>query len=195
MAGIIEQQPCQQLIGFVAHDGAVGLLGEVFLPDWVKQRAIHDRRLLARQDLILVFDLADIEVVTQQIVQRATAERDATARRARREPFCPGPNVAFFEIPNELVDAPEFEISSEDPSDQFSFFFNDGNLSVFHLIAKGQGAKAKIKRSHDTRNCMPGFVDSYHLIYWGGGSWRHCRPAVISFSVACSQDVSIGCYV
>src|SRR5260221_14646904 len=77
---------------------------------------------------------------TQQIVQRATAERDATARRARREPFCPGPNVAFFEIPNELVDAAKCEISSEDPSDQFSFFFNDGNLAVLHLIAEGQGA-------------------------------------------------------
>src|SRR5258708_1695655 len=59
---------------------------------------------------------------------------------ACREPFCPGPNVAFFEIPNELVDAAKCEISSEDPSDQFSFFFNDGNLAVLHLIAEGQGA-------------------------------------------------------
>src|SRR5260221_3961456 len=33
-----------------------------------------------------VFDLADIEVVTQQIVQRAAAERDATAGRTRRKP-------------------------------------------------------------------------------------------------------------
>src|SRR5882762_3936451 len=39
----------------------------------LKQRTVHNRRLLARQDLILVFDLADIEVVAQQIVQRATA--------------------------------------------------------------------------------------------------------------------------
>ncbi len=89
----------RQVVGLVAYDGAVGPLGERFLPGCVKQRAVHDRRLLARQDLILIFDLADIEVVSQQIVQRATAERDATARRARREPFCPGPNVAFFEIP------------------------------------------------------------------------------------------------
>jgi len=42
--------------------------------------------------------------------------------------------------PNELVDAPEFEVSPEDQSDQFSFFFDNGNLAVLHLIAKGQGA-------------------------------------------------------
>ena len=81
MAGIVEQQSRQQVIGFVAYDGAVRPLGEGFLPDRLKQRAIHDRRLLAGQDLILVFDLADIEVIAQQIVQRATAERDPAARR------------------------------------------------------------------------------------------------------------------
>ena len=61
--------------------GAVGPLGEGFLPDRLKQRAIHDRRLLARQDLILVFDLADIEVIAQHVVQRTAAERDAAAGR------------------------------------------------------------------------------------------------------------------
>src|SRR5258706_3020777 len=89
MAGIIEQQPCQQMVGLATYDGAVGPLGEGFLSDRVKQRAIHDRRLLARQDLVLVFDLADIEVIAQQIVQRATAERDAAARSTpRRELLC-----------------------------------------------------------------------------------------------------------
>jgi hypothetical protein len=58
-------------------------LGEGFLPDCVEQRAIHDWRLLTRQDLILVFDLADIEVVAQQVVQRAAPERDPAARRTR----------------------------------------------------------------------------------------------------------------
>src|SRR5260370_384183 len=45
----------------------------------IKKRAIHDRRLLAGQDLVLVFDLADIEVIAQQIVQRTAAEWDAAA--------------------------------------------------------------------------------------------------------------------
>src|SRR5260221_14116647 len=75
---------------------------------------------------------------TQQIVQRATAERDATARRARREPFCPGPNVAFFEIPTELVDAPEFEVSPEVQSDQFSFFFDNCNFPSFISYPSGR---------------------------------------------------------
>jgi len=54
-------------------------LGEGFLSDCLKQRAVHDRRLLSRQDLILVFNLADIEVVAQQIVPCATAEQDPAA--------------------------------------------------------------------------------------------------------------------
>src|SRR6478672_3838665 len=64
-----------------------------------KQRAIHDRRLLARQNLVLVFDLADVEVIAQQIVQRATAERDAAARRTRRESSGFGADVALSEVP------------------------------------------------------------------------------------------------
>src|SRR5258706_16006137 len=51
------------------------------------------------RNLILVFDLADIEVVAQQVVQRAATERDAAARLAGREPFDSGPDVAFFEVP------------------------------------------------------------------------------------------------
>ena len=47
---------------------------------------------------------------------------------------------SFFEIPNELVDAPEFEVSPEDQSDQFRFFFDNGNLAVLHLVTKGQVA-------------------------------------------------------
>jgi hypothetical protein len=68
MAGIVEQQSGQQVVGFVADEGSVGPLGERFLPDCVKQRAIYNWRLLAGQNLILVFDLANIEVVAQQVV-------------------------------------------------------------------------------------------------------------------------------
>jgi len=56
------------VVGLAAYDGAVGPLGEGFLSDYIKQSAIHNRRLLAGEDLILVFDLADIEVVAQQVV-------------------------------------------------------------------------------------------------------------------------------
>ena len=67
----------------VAAPELMGPLGEGFLADGLKQRAIHDRRLLSRQDLSLVFDLADIEVVAQHVVQGATAERNPAARRSR----------------------------------------------------------------------------------------------------------------
>ena len=60
----------------------MGPLGSCFLPDSFKQCAINDRRLLARQNLIPVFDLADIEVVAQQVVQRAAPERDPAPRQA-----------------------------------------------------------------------------------------------------------------
>jgi hypothetical protein len=53
--------------------------------------------VLARQDLIPVFDLADIEVVAQQVVQRTTAERDPAARGTRREQPGFGSDVA--EVP------------------------------------------------------------------------------------------------
>jgi hypothetical protein len=69
------------------------------LPNCVKQRAIHNRRLLARQDLILVFHLADIEVIAQHVVQRATAERDPATRRTRGKLLGSGSDVAFFEVP------------------------------------------------------------------------------------------------
>src|SRR5258708_27426768 len=128
------------MIGFVAADGAMRPLGKCLLSDRIKQRAIHDGRLPARQDLILVFDLADIEVVAQQVVQRATTERDATARRARRELPCFGSDVVFPEVPNQFVDAAEFQVSLEDRSDQLSFYFDNRNLAVLHLIAKGKVA-------------------------------------------------------
>src|SRR5713101_8180538 len=140
MPGIVKQQSCQQVVGFVAYDGAVGPLGKGFLPDRLKQRAIHDRRLLARQDLVPVFDLADIEVVAQHVVQRTTAERYSAARRARRELLGPCSDVSFFEVPYQFVNAAEFQLSPEDQSDQLSFFFDDRDLALFHLVAKRQSA-------------------------------------------------------
>jgi len=40
MAGVIEQQSCQQVVGFVARDSTVGPLSEGLLPDCGKQLAI-----------------------------------------------------------------------------------------------------------------------------------------------------------
>src|SRR5258706_14073078 len=61
-----------------------------------------------------VFDLADLEVVTQKIVQRAAAERDATAGPTRRKRFSFGPDVPLPKVPNQFVDAARFEVRLED---------------------------------------------------------------------------------
>jgi hypothetical protein len=81
--------------------------------------------------LVLVFDLADIEAVAQQIMQRAAAKRDATACRARCKLFGPGLSVASLEIPYQFIDTAEFEIAAEHRSNQFSFFFDNSNLPSF----------------------------------------------------------------
>ena len=43
-----------------------------------------------------------------------------------------------LEIPEQFVDAAKFQVSPEDGSDQFGFFFDDRDLAVLHLIAKRQ---------------------------------------------------------
>ena len=85
VAGIVEQQARQEMVGFGFGVIAVGpLIGELLL-NCIKKCAVHDRWLLAGQDLVLVFDLADIEAVAQQIEQRAAVEENAAAGRARCE--------------------------------------------------------------------------------------------------------------
>jgi hypothetical protein len=93
MAGIVEQQPHQHVVGLVALDGPVGPLGEGFLSHCLKQRATHDRRLLARQDLILVFDFADIEAIAQNVIQSATAASNSARSMIGG---CPPGRISFL---------------------------------------------------------------------------------------------------
>ena len=86
--------------------------------------------MLARKYLVFVFDLADIEVVAQEVVERAAAERDAAARCSCREPLEFSLDVAFPEIADQLVDAAEFEVPPKDKPDTFGFFLDNGNLAV-----------------------------------------------------------------
>src|SRR5665811_1890734 len=65
------------MLGFGFGVISVGpLIGELLL-NCIKKLPIHDRWLLAGQDLALVFDLANIEPVAQQIEQRAAFEENA----------------------------------------------------------------------------------------------------------------------
>jgi hypothetical protein len=67
VARIVVQQARQKMVGFGFGVISMGpLIGESLL-NCIKKLPIHDRWLLAGQDFTLVFDLADIELVTQQI--------------------------------------------------------------------------------------------------------------------------------
>src|SRR6266404_8865919 len=195
IAGVVEQQSRQQVVGFVADEGSVGPLGEGFLPDCVKQRAIHNWRLLAGQNLILVFDLADIEVVAQQVVQRAATERDAAARLAGCEPFDSGPDVAFFEVPlghlGHWATMPESETAP---------------ARARHRRARRRGT---VDRRHDSEygweklfserlylayrrnHGMNTHVARYHNIFGPEGTWtggREKAPAAICRKVAMARS-------
>ena len=109
------------------------------LLDRIEEGAIHDWGLLARQDLTLVFDFADIESVAQEIEQRSPLERDAPAGAARRERPGLGADVTVLEVSNQGVDAAKFEIALEDQPDLFSLTFYNGDLAVLHVVAEGEG--------------------------------------------------------
>src|SRR5258705_12310634 len=139
VARIVVQQARQEMVGFGFGVISVGpLIGELLL-NCIKKLPIHDRWLLAGQDLILVFDLADIEPVAQQIEQRSEFEGNASMDRTGcAQPYF-GSDVFLSEFSHKRVDPAEFEISLVDQPDPFGFIFDDGNLAVLHLIAKGQG--------------------------------------------------------
>jgi hypothetical protein len=63
MAGIVEQQILQKVIGFLPGQSLVGLMGRQLLLDSLEQAFVHDRRLLARQDLARVLELTNKEAV------------------------------------------------------------------------------------------------------------------------------------
>jgi hypothetical protein len=73
-----------------------------------------------RQDLVLVFDLADIEAIAQKVEQRPAPKRNTTPGGTRSQQSCLGPDIPLFEITNQGVDAVEFEIAfDEDKPDSF----------------------------------------------------------------------------
>src|SRR5258705_8748733 len=114
------------------------LVGELLL-NCIKKLPIHDRWLLTGQDITLVFDLADIEPVAQQIEQRAAFEGNAAMGRTGCAQSCLGSDIFISEVSPQRIDPAEFDVSPVDKPDPFSFLLDNGNLAVLHLIAKGQG--------------------------------------------------------
>src|SRR5258708_23310022 len=105
------------MIVCVAKSGRGGPLTRELLLARIKYRAIYDRRLLAGQDLVLIFDLTDIEPVAQQIEQRATAEENTPSGGAGREPSRFGSDISRPEVSHQCIDAAEFEVASVDQAD------------------------------------------------------------------------------
>jgi hypothetical protein len=75
------------------------------LLDRIEQGALHDRRLLTRQDVALVFDLADIKPIAQEIEQRSPLEWDAAAGAASCKQLGLCADVAVLEISNQSIDS------------------------------------------------------------------------------------------
>ena len=106
------------------------MVGELLL-NCIKKLPLHDRRLLAGQDFTLVFDLADIEPVAQQIEQRAAFEGNAAMGRTGCAQSCLCSDVLVFEVSRQRIDTAEFQVSAVDQPDPFGFGFDDGILPSF----------------------------------------------------------------
>src|ERR1700687_3045263 len=105
VARIVIQQAGQEMVRFGFGVISVRpLLGELLL-NCIKKLPIHDRWLLAGQDFAFVFDLADIEPVTQQIEQRAAFEGDAAMGHTGCAQSYLCSDVLVFEISHQRVDA------------------------------------------------------------------------------------------
>src|SRR5258708_5704258 len=86
------------------------LIGELLL-NCIKKFPIHDRWLLAGQDFTLVFDLANIEPVTQQIEQRSAFEGNAAMGNTGYAQSYLCSDVFVFEVSRQRIDSAEFEVS------------------------------------------------------------------------------------
>jgi hypothetical protein len=120
VAGIVVQQARQEMVGFGFGVISVRpLIGELLL-NCIKKLPIHDRGLLAGQDFALVFDLADIEPVAQQIEQRSAFERNAAVGRTGCAQSYFRSDVFVFEVSRQRIDSAEFEVSPVDQPDPLS---------------------------------------------------------------------------
>src|SRR4030088_794403 len=138
MTAIVEQQPGQQVSAYISYRGSgCPLLCQPLLAA-IEWGAIHNRRLRAGQYLILVFDLTDIEAVTQQIEQRAAAEGNAATGRTCCQHSGLGAEILLPKLSHQRIDAAELKIAPVDQSDSFSLLLDDGNLVTVHAIAKGK---------------------------------------------------------
>src|SRR6516164_7031494 len=85
----------------------VGLMGRQLLLDRLEQGFIDNRRLLPRQKLTPVFDLADEEPVAEQVGEGAAAKGNAPASFARAEGLGLCADAPRLEVRTNLAGAPD----------------------------------------------------------------------------------------
>src|SRR6516162_761520 len=105
MAGVVEQEILQEVVGFVPGKGLVSLMVRQLLLDGLEQSAVDNGRLFAWEDLTPVFDFPDEEPIAQKVGEGTSAEGNASADLAGTEGPRLGIDVPCPEVPDQLVDA------------------------------------------------------------------------------------------
>src|SRR5262245_6801079 len=88
----------------------------------LKQRAIEDGGLLAREDLALVADLTDIKAVAQESGERSPGERDAADCSSIGQRTELGLDSSPPQVSEKKVQTAEVEVAAEDMTDRFRLF-------------------------------------------------------------------------
>src|SRR5215831_6700583 len=105
------------MISLLPGQSFVGLMVRQLLQDRLEQGFSDNRRLLPRQNLTPVFDLADEEPVAQQVGEGAAAKRNAPASFARAGGFCLRADAPCLEVAHQFVDAGYLKVPAEDDPD------------------------------------------------------------------------------
>jgi hypothetical protein len=108
---------------------AIALLGKPLLNS-LEPIPIEDRWMLARADLALEADLADVEAIAQEIGERASGEGDAADGAPIGEMADLGDDPVLTKVRQEEPDAAEVEVAPEDSADPLSLLLFDDQLLV-----------------------------------------------------------------
>jgi hypothetical protein len=103
----------------------------------LKQCPIENSGLLAREDLALVADLANIEAVAQEGGERSPGEWDASdcSSIGQRTEF--GLDAGLPQVSEKKIQAAEVEVAAIDVTDRCGLVRNDRNLSILGLVTQG----------------------------------------------------------
>jgi hypothetical protein len=87
-----------------------------------------------------VNDLAAVNSVPQEVIERAPVERAAPEHPTGSQNTLFAPNSLLIEVGAQFRNAPEHQISGEDESDRLGLSLIYDQLSVMHVIAERNGA-------------------------------------------------------